>query len=104
MQTPEIHVLNREGTVEGTEHYTLCGSLCTTADVLATIQTDKLEIGDLLAFGRTGAYSVMEGMAVFLSREMPAVVLYSEMTGARLVRDFIYTDIFNTPDNREGQR
>ena len=104
MQTPEIVRLNREEEGSVKERYTLCGSLCTTADVLATIQTDKLEIGDLLAFGRTGAYSVMEGMAVFLSREMPAVVLYSEMTGARLVRDFIYTDIFNTPDNREGQR
>ena len=95
MQTPPIMILtNKE---KGEVAYTLCGSLCTTSDVLATIHTSKLKIGDVLAFGRTGAYSVMEGMAVFLSREMPAVVCYSKENGAVLVRDFIDTDIFNTP-------
>lgn len=96
MQTPPICVLTNEE--KGEVSYTLCGSLCTTSDILATIHTDKLEPGDLLSFGRTGAYSVMEGMAVFLSREMPAVVCYSKEKGAVLVRDFIHTDLFNTPN------
>lgn len=96
MQTPPICVLTNEE--KGEVSYTLCGSLCTTSDILATIHTDKLEPGDLLSFGRTGAYSVMEGMAVFLSREMPAVVCYSKEKGAVLVRDFINTDLFNTPN------
>ena len=103
MQTPEIVILNEKAVSEGKERYTLCGSLCTTADVLATIETNQLEVGDLLAFGRTGAYSVMEGMAVFLSREMPAVVLYSKAEGDRLVRDFILTDPLNTPNETERQ-
>lgn len=95
MQTPPIRILtNKE---KGDVAYTLCGSLCTTSDVLATIHTNELKVGDLLAFGRTGAYSVMEGMAVFLSREMPAVVCYSKEMGDVLVRDFIDTDIINTP-------
>ena len=96
MQTPPICVLTNEE--KGENAYTLCGSLCTTSDVLATIHTGKLEPGDLLSFGRTGAYSVMEGMAVFLSREMPAVVCYSKEQGTVLVRDFINTDLFNTPN------
>ena len=103
MQTPEIVLLNEKSLSREKERYTLCGSLCTTADVLATIETDQLEAGDLLAFGRTGAYSVMEGMAVFLSREMPAVVLYSKAEGDRLVRDFILTDPLNTPNETERQ-
>ena len=102
MQTPEIHVLNRAETEKGEERYTLCGSLCTTADVLATVQVSNLEIGDVLAFSRTGAYSVMEGMAVFLSREMPAVVLFASEEGDHLVRDFILTDVFNTPDGGDS--
>jgi len=36
-------------------------------------------------------------MAVFLSREMPTVALYSEQDGLRIVRSQINTDIFNTP-------
>ena len=39
----------------------------------------------------------MEGMAVFLSRDMPAVYLYSEQKGLRLVRPSLRTDGWNTP-------
>lgn len=103
MQTPQITILNEKPECGEKERYTLCGSLCTTADVLATITAKQLDIGDYLAFGRVGAYSVMEGMAVFLSREMPAVVLYSEEEGDRLVRDFVLTDSLNTPDEIKRQ-
>ena len=54
-------------------------------------------MGDVLVFERTGAYSVMEGMAVFLSREMPEVSLYSEAEGLLKVRQMLATDVFNTP-------
>ncbi len=37
--------------------------------------------GAILVFERTGAYSAMEGMALFLSHELPGVVLYSEAEG-----------------------
>lgn len=32
-------------------------------------------VGDYLVFENTGAYSVMEGMALFLSHELPAVAV-----------------------------
>ena len=83
---------------EAPGQWTLCGSLCTTADVLArNAEFSGLKIGDILVFHRTGAYSVMEGMAVFLSREMPEVHLYSEAKGLRRVRAMILTDGMNTP-------
>ncbi len=79
MQIPKIvHLKNHDGE-DGVKAWTLCGSLCTTADILArAAEFDSLAIGDILVFCRTGAYSVTEGMAVFLSREMPQVSVYSE--------------------------
>jgi diaminopimelate decarboxylase len=58
---------------------------------------DTLEPGDILVFQWTGAYSAMEGMAVFLSREMPEVYVYSQESGLTKIRRMLYTAIFNTP-------
>ena len=58
--------------------YTLCGSLCTVADVLVReVKLKKLEIGDILEFAHCGAYSVTEAPALFLSRQLPAIYAYS---------------------------
>ncbi len=99
MQIPEIiHIKNGDNTSGNVQKWTLCGSLCTTADILARdAEFDSLEIGDTLVFCRTGAYSAMEGMAVFLSRELPLISLYSENNGLKIVRKLINADIFNTP-------
>ena len=99
MQIPKIiHLKANESNQEEAKPWTLCGSLCTTADILArNVSFNGLEIGDTLVFCRTGAYSVMEGMAVFLSREMPVVTVYSEKEGLTVLRKMLYTDIFNTP-------
>ncbi|MBR4250180.1 MAG: diaminopimelate decarboxylase, partial [Verrucomicrobia bacterium] len=74
MKRPHLaHFPEREG-VE--ENWNLCGSLCTVNDVLLKqLPVKDLQVGDTFAFFRTGAYSVTEGMALFLSRELPAVYL-----------------------------
>lgn len=96
MQTPPITLLGDHG--EKTEDYTLCGSLCTTADILVRkVTLPALSVGDVLAFGRCGAYSVTEGIGLFLSRQLPLIVLHSERGGNRLLRDFYGTDILNSP-------
>lgn len=99
MQIPEIiHIKNNDSKDAEAEKWTLCGSLCTTADILARgAEFSNLEIGDTLVFCRTGAYSAMEGMAVFLSRELPVISLYSQEKGLQIVRNLIYADQFNTP-------
>jgi len=98
MQIPEIlHLTDREA--QGEEKpWTLCGSICTTADILArnAMFTD-LQVGDILVFCRTGAYSCMEGISTFLSREMPVIAEYSEKEGLRILREMLYTDELNTP-------
>ncbi|MBQ9679563.1 MAG: diaminopimelate decarboxylase [Ruminococcus sp.] len=99
MQIPEIlHMTDRE--LQGEEKpWTLCGSICTTADILArnAMFTD-LQVGDILVFCRTGAYSCMEGISTFLSREMPVIAEYSEKEGLRILREMLYSDVFNTPN------
>ena len=97
MQIPVITHIGEDREVEA-QPWTLCGSLCTTADVLArNAQFSDLKIDDVLVFHRTGAYSAMEGMSIFLSREMPVIALLSPDGSLRILREHIYTDVFNSP-------
>lgn len=101
MQVPPIKVYagevseNEERTEEeltqlpGTD-YTLCGSLCTVADVLVReVRLKKLKLGDVLEFGHCGAYSVTEAPALFLSRQLPAIYAYSKEYGYECLREHI---------------
>ena len=49
-----------------------------------------------LAFENVGAYSVTEGIYLFLSRAMPKVYLKDECGSLTLVRDAIETSTINT--------
>ncbi len=86
----------------GKKDYVLCGSLCTTSDILVRqLSLEDAKIGDCLVLHNIGAYSVTEGIYLFLSRLMPRVVLYDgeDMSGkplTRLVRDFVKTSDINT--------
>ena len=96
MRVPHLLHLAADGRPAGEpEDVMLCGSLCTTADVMVRKATlPALSVGDVLCFTRIGAYSVTEGPALFLSRDMPRIVLLGE-SGARLVRDVIHTSKLN---------
>ena len=91
----------QEGTVEKAltaeiADWSLCGSLCTTADVIVRQATfSKLKIGDVLAFANIGAYSVTEGIHLFLSRTMPRILLYKGEGNVEMVRDFMETSSLN---------
>lgn len=76
--------------------YTLCGSLCTVADVLVReVKLKKLELGDILEFAHCGAYSVTEAPALFLSRQLPAIYAYSKKNGFELLREYVATSDIN---------
>lgn len=80
--------------------WNVCGSLCTVNDILAKqVGMRGLAVGDLLAFERAGAYCPMEGMALFLSRDLPAVALVGSR-GAELARGRLRTDPLNSPARR----
>ena len=99
MQTPVIrHIPADEAAKEDKKPWTLCGSLCTTADVLARgVELDHLSIGDTLVFTRVGAYSCMEGMSIFLSRDLPAIYVRQKDGTLTQLRAPIAADPFNTP-------
>ena len=90
-----------DGAQSGEEiSYTVCGSLCTGNDVLmADLTCRKLSLGDHLIFERVGAYSVYEGMSLFLSHELPTVFSYSVKKGLCQMRRRIESYPLNTPFN-----
>lgn len=84
---PEI-MINPEHMEGKEEEYTICGSLCTVNDVLIQkIKLKGLKVGNILIFRNTGAYAVTEGMALFLSHELPQVAFYCKEMGWKLVRE-----------------
>ena len=85
------------------EVWNICGSLCTINDILVKqLPAAGLQPGDVLAFKKAGAYCVTEGIAMFLSRDLPAVVLLNE-TGDVLVREHTEVCGLNTPHYQKGE-
>lgn len=80
------------------EAWTVCGALCTTNDLLAKqLPLPELALGSVLAFEKTGAYSMTEGISLFLSRDLPRVAIVDASGRSHLVREGLRTDPFNTP-------
>jgi len=82
------------------EGWTICGSLCTTADVIARNAEfgRSISIGDMLVFHQAGAYSLYECMSFFLSRDLPSIYLLSADGSLKPARGRIESDIFNRPE------
>ena len=104
MQIPEItHIKNSQSCDEvgsGTNKWTLCGSLCTTADVIArSVEFTDLNCKDLLVFHRTGAYSMDEGISLLLSRDMPSIYILDKANQLNKVRSRVDTYKYHVPDN-----
>lgn len=95
MYQPEIMVWpKRAGDTE--KAWTVCGSLCTVNDVLVkNAKLGEVEPKDVLIFAKTGAYAVTEGMALFLSHELPKAAFYSKEQGWKLVRQEQLTYTWN---------
>lgn len=90
------HGLEYVNIPENADKYTICGSLCTSADLIVkNMPLDNPEINDIIVFDNVGAYSVTEGIYLFLSRDMPRIFFYSEEKGLKLIRDVIQTNKLN---------
>lgn len=77
--------------------WNICGSLCTVNDViLRGIEFTDISKGDFFVFESCGAYSVTECMALFLSRELPQIVFYSDNGGFTVARKPMGTDVINS--------
>lgn len=102
MYHPFIEVIRKDDSAsvpegEETKRWTICGCLCTVNDVISgEAATGPLSVGDLLVFGNAGAYSCVEGMALFLSHELPEIISYSRDQGIMVLRKSKECYCFNT--------
>ena len=95
MKTPFFEVIGNKKTKDV---YNIYGSLCTTNDVLIKgVEVGKLSIGNTFVFNKVGAYSSTEGISLFLSRDLPKILLYKDGQ-TKLVRDIINTYEINYPN------
>lgn len=79
------------------EAWNLCGSLCTVSDVIVKqFPLKDAQIHDILVFENVGAYSVTEGIYLFLSRPLPWIYFWSQEQGLRLIRKNLHTDLLNS--------
>ena len=97
MYRPQTEIIGTQGEYQS---WTVCGSLCTVNDILIQdMKAGNLKTGDILIFKRVGAYAAMEGMALFLSHELPAIASFSRQKGWKLIRKKQSTYQWNMEDN-----
>lgn len=101
MKKPMLDILpKREDKI--LENWNLVGSLCTINDLIVKqLPVSNLEIGDIFVFKNTGAYSMTEGISLFLSRDLPKVLFYEDGK-YEVVRENIPTYKLNMP-NKGGE-
>ena len=96
MKLPFYRQLKKEIILENRVECNISGSLCTTNDNLVkALPLFNPQIGDIIEFQRVGAYSMCEGMSLFLSRDIPSIYLYSKQDGLCLQRGRFETNILN---------
>ena len=98
MKHPYLSVIGKTDIVPEIK-WTICGALCSMNDIVAKqVLLPEIEIGDTICFENTGAYCAMEGMALFLSRDLPEIYLIRENGDIVCARKHFETRILNTPD------
>ena len=97
MQIPYFTHIHTEQPELCNNEYMICGSLCTTNDILMRkVKLTDPKVGDRLVFHNTGAYSVTEGISLFLSRPLPKIYVKDHKNGLVLLRDVIETHKINS--------
>lgn len=102
MKIPDIDFIktNSDNKKYESGKYTICGSLCTTADViLRELELSEPSINDIFIFKNIGAYSITEGVYLFLSHPLPFVFIKQNDKIIK-VRDNLKTSIINSYSNK----
>lgn len=91
---------------EPLQKWNICGALCTINDLLVKqLPLPDLRQGDALIFENAGAYCMTEGIALFLSRDLPKILLRQEDGQIRTLRHPQQIYFLNTPhyDTKEDR-
>ena len=98
MKHPRCEILPARDT-DGALDWNICGSLCTANDILVKqLPIKDLQLSDVIKFEKTGAYCMIEGISLFLSRDLPSVFIKNEDGTYKSVRDALPTYPLNTPN------
>ncbi|MEF9945611.1 MAG: alanine racemase [Lachnospiraceae bacterium] len=82
---------------EAISEWNICGALCTVSDVIVKhLPLQNPKVNDILVFQRVGAYSVTEGIYLFLSRDLPNVLFYKHPQGIQPMRKRQPTHVLNS--------
>lgn len=101
MKKPMMDILPKRNKINE-ESWNIVGSLCTINDLIVKqLCVSNLKLGDILVFKNTGAYSMTEGISLFLSRDLPKVLFYEDGK-YEVVRENIPTYKLNMP-NKGGE-
>ena len=101
MKKPMMDILPKRNKINE-ESWNIVGSLCTINDLIVKqLSVSNLKLGDILVFKNTGAYSMTEGISLFLSRDLPKVLFYEDGK-YEVVRENIPTYKLNMP-NKGGE-
>lgn len=100
MKLPKYEMYPSRNSSKG-HSWNICGSLCTINDILVKqLTVADLACGDVLIFKNTGAYCMTEGISLFLSRDLPAVIKIDEDGSFSCIREVIRTDLINMPSKK----
>lgn len=98
MHQPKLHIINKEYQ-QAAKVATICGSLCSMNDIIAKqVALPDYQVGDVICFENTGAYSMYEGMALFLTRDLPALYLIKDDQTIIRLRQTFETLKLNMPN------
>lgn len=74
MKIPPFEIMSMNNSNNEEKDYCICGSLCTVADVITKkVSIKGIELGDIIRFKNIGAYSITEGIYLFLSHDLPLI-------------------------------
>jgi diaminopimelate decarboxylase len=76
IKVPKVKIVRNHPIDEKNYRWNVCGALCTIHDwLLKDYEARDIQIGDLISFCNIGAYSVTETDYLFLSRELPLILI-----------------------------
>ena len=102
VKVPSVCVLHHDSVKGRKEKWSVCGALCTAHDILLkNYEIEDIGIGDVFIFNNVGAYSVTEASYLFLSRDLPKIVVVDEKENVELIREVVQASDINIRQRRK---
>ena len=103
MKFPRVSIIYNTSKERIRESWMICGALCTVQDVLLkNFETETLQTGDFIIFHDVGAYAMTDTNVLFLSRDLPLVLVENTDGVMECIRKRIQSVTFNIRNSEGG--